>query len=47
MRHFSDKCFFQVQSDLQNLAEGVDFAQLARAMASARRSPFYSAELER
>jgi len=37
----------RVQDDLEGFSEGIDLTQLARAMARARRSPFYAQEFER
>ena len=37
----------QMQDELEGFIQGIDLTQLARAMARARRSPFYATELER
>ena len=37
----------QVREELEGLIQGIDLTMLARAMARARRSPFYATELER
>ena len=37
----------QVREELEGLIQGIDLTMLARAMARARRSPFYTTELER
>ena len=37
----------QMQDELEGFIQGIDLTMLARAMARARRSPFYATELER